>query len=122
MKRLGTALYETFAAREWTQEERDSIEDVLDAAAAFTEFRLPLADALAVGQLPTGDGQTAGAAYARYRAMLAAHPDDPRRAALAELLNVVIAAQPGVMTHKGFFFHEDLRGTGIVVRSRKEAA
>lgn len=122
MKALGTALYETFAARDWTQEERDSIDDVLDAAQAFVDFRLPLDEALKVGALATGEGRAATPAFARVRAILAASPNDPRRAALMELFNVVISAQAGVSTNHGWFTHDELRGTETVVRSRREAA
>jgi hypothetical protein len=115
---VGSAIQNAFANREWSREERDSINDVLDAAQAFTEFRLPLGEALKVGELATGDGFRSTAAFGRVRAVLAASFSDPRRRALLDLLDIVIAAQDGVQTNHGWFRHSDLAGTNVVIRNR----
>lgn len=118
---LGDAIQNAFANREWSKDERDSINDVLDAAADFTAFRLPLAEALKVGALPSDDGFRSTPAFGRVRAVLAASLTDPRRRALLDLLDIVIGAQAGVATNQGYFSLDDLRSSGITVRNRPKA-
>lgn len=118
---LGDAIQNAFANREWSKDERDSINDVLDAAAEFTAFRLPLADALKAGALPADDGFRSTPAFGRVRAVLAASLTDPRRRALLDLLDIVIGAQAGVQTNQGWRSHDDLARSGITVRNRPKA-
>lgn len=115
---LDTAIHEVFAGRDWSQEERDAIEDVLDAADAFTSFRLPLEEALKVGALATGNGMVTTPAFGRVRAILAARLDDPRRRSLLDMLDIVIRTQPGIQTNKGWFSHAEIAANGFVIRTR----
>lgn len=108
MKSIGDAIYEAFSTRDWTQEERDSIEDVLDAAMAFARFELPLAEAAKAGLMANRSDAAGEASFARVRAVLAADPADPRRRALLDMLDVMVRAQPVVITKFGLFERSEL--------------
>lgn len=115
---IDSAIHDAFAQRAWSQEERDAIEDVLDAADAFTSFRLPLEEALKVGALATGKGTATSPAFGRVRAILAARLDDPRRRSLLDMLDIVIRTQPGMQTNHGWFSHGEIAAHGFVIRTR----
>lgn len=121
MKSLGESIHEAFANRMWSQEERDSIEDVLDAAAAWAAFELPLAEAAKAGLMASRSDAAGGAAFARVRAMLASDPADPRRAALREMLEIMVRAQPVVITRFGLFERSELMRHDVHDQGRKAA-
>lgn len=121
MKSLGESIHEAFASRDWTPEERDSIEDVLDAAMAFARFELPLAEAAKAGVMASRSDAAGGASFAKVRAMLGADPSDPRRAALREMLEVMVRAQPVVITKFGLFERSELMRHDVRDQARQAA-
>lgn len=105
---IGQALRETFAEK-WTPEQRQAIEDALDAAAAWRNGALPLDAAAEQGECADRTGITLTPARAQAAAMLTADPADPRRAAMAAMLDALIARQPGVvLTQHGAMTDEAL--------------
>ena len=114
---IGAALRETFAQK-WTAEQRQAIEDVLDAALAWRSGKLPLNKAAEQGECADRNGITLTPPRAQAAAMLTADPADPRRAALAAMLDALIARQPGVvLTHQGVMTDEAIYAQRLDPRS-----
>ena len=74
--------------RDLTPEERGAVEDVLDAARAWAEGRLPLSEFVKVGPLPYRGRWTTN--YGRVVAVATAARDDPRRACLLRAIDKIL--------------------------------
>lgn len=116
---LADALTSLFGQRDWSPDERTSIQDVLDAARDWRAGRLPLALAGAAGEIATRDGILSPAGRSQCRAVLAASPSDSRRADLLAMLTALVSRQPNVaLTNRGLFSTDDLRAAGVTVNAR----
>lgn len=121
MESLAHAIQTAFANRDWTPEERQAMEDVLDAAAEWRAGRLPLKEAARFGEIADRSGVTCTAARTQYRAMLATPLEDPRRPALRALLDTLVARQPGVvLTSKGVFDRDEIYARGVTVNDARD--
>lgn len=91
-----------------TPEEADSVNDVLDAAAAWAAGQLPFYEAAAIGTIEDSHG-TPSPAYSRYVATIRTLNDDPRRKNLMDLLDVLIESQGYVTTRQGVYTKWEIR-------------
>lgn len=91
-----------------TPEQQASVDDVLDAAAAWAAGHLPFYEAAAIGTIEDANG-TPSPAYTRYVATIRTLSDDPRRKNLMDLLDVLIEAQGYVMTRQGVYTKFEIR-------------
>lgn len=91
-----------------TPEEQASVDDVLDAAAAFATGMLPFYEAAAIGTLTDWRGNVSPA-YTRYVAATRTPKNDPRRADLDTLLDRLIVAEGYVVCPQGTFTRWEIR-------------
>jgi glutathione synthase/RimK-type ligase-like ATP-grasp enzyme len=91
-----------------TDEDVASIEDCLDAAAAWRRGELPWQAAANVGAVRTGRGE-ALPSYTRHIAVRITPKSDTRRADLLALIDVLVRAEGYVVTTNGVFRPEEIR-------------
>lgn len=91
-----------------TPEQQDSVNDVLDAAAAWAAGQLPFYEVAAIGTIEDAHG-TPSPAYSRYVATIRTTKDDPRRQNLMDLLDVLIRSQGFTVTRQGVFTKWEVR-------------
>ena len=91
-----------------TADDALAVEDVLDAAASWQRGEIPFPVAASIGALVDWRGQPSPS-YSRYVALHLAGLDDPRRAALRALLDVLVRAEGYVVTRQGVFSSWEIR-------------
>jgi len=109
MDRLTVAMLQGQGKRQFTAEERDSVQDVLDAAAAWDAGAFPLTNAANLGTI-TYQG-IPSPRYTRFVAIVTTPAGDPRRAALLRMIDRIVAANRivtrfGVMDRDEFHQHD----------------
>lgn len=92
--------------------DKDSINDVLDAAVEWQEGRLPIFEFAKLGDIRTP-------AYTRYMAMLCSCGDE-RQLALRAAIEELLKAQGYVFTNHGMFTPNELGDAGMSVRWRHD--
>jgi hypothetical protein len=106
-------------AADLTAEDAATIEDILDAAAAWADGALPWYEAAKIGAMTyqTATGKTAeSSGYGRYRALRFTPADDPRRAALVRLVDDLVRRQGCEVTRQGVFDRDELADHGATMR------
>ncbi len=100
-----------------------AIEDCLDAAYAWKHDGLPYSEAIKVGVVYDQDGSETSAARTQCRALLQVALRRTKTAsgdALQELVGHAVSLQNGiVLTNRGAFLWDDLRGSGATVRNER---
>lgn len=96
-----------------TDDDKGSIEDVLDAAVECDEGRLPLHAFAQLGTVQPVWRVTPSAGYTRMLAMLVGRNDDPRRAALRRCLDRLLIEQGYVLTKHGLFAPDEIPGVPV---------
>lgn len=89
MDRVARSLLPDGGRRPLTPEEEDSVTDVLDAAAAWKAGTLPLTAAAAIGTITYRDHISPR--YSRFVAIATTPVGDPRRAALLEMVELMVS-------------------------------
>lgn len=89
-------------------EDRVAIEDVLDAAAAFAAGDLPFFEAAGIGTILNWRGEPSPP-YSRYVALRITPRTDPRREALAALIDTLIAKEGWRVTRQGVYSMTEIR-------------
>lgn len=110
-----------FISREPNMDEGLSIEWVLDAAQDFVDGKLPWYEAANIGAVTHIDWQSGrdieSTSYARFLAIVFTPASDPRRAAVLELCEEIVAQSGAVLTTHGLFEKQDLFEAGVTVRA-----
>lgn len=95
-------------ARPLTEDDMAVVEDVLDAADAWSRGELPWHVAAGVGTLVDWSGQPRPS-YSRYVAYRVASRDDPRVQALGALIEVIITMSGYRITRQGVYTAAEIR-------------
>src|SRR5947209_637191 len=113
---LGDALHAAFSERDWPPDERQAIDDCLDAAVEWSGGRLPLSEAVKIGVVADRDGIHVSSARTRCRAVLSTSGSDLRYTPLKRLLDRLVASQRHCeLTNKGLFEKDELIYRGVTV-------
>lgn len=91
-----------------TFEDVVAVEDCLDAAAAWQRGEMPWHVAAGVGTIRDWRGQVSSP-YSRYVAYRVTPPTDPRRQALAALIDVIVRQLGYRVTRQGVFIASEMR-------------
>lgn len=97
--------------RELTPEERECVEDVLDAAASWAAGELPYYEAANIGALEWGGKRSAG--YTRNIALKCTAKTDPRWRNLYDLITELIGRSGWVVSNQGCFAPSHLHGDDL---------
>jgi len=84
-------------------EERQDVDDVLEAALAWSDGGLPIHEFARVGTIPRPAGGLPSAGYTRSVAMLSTPISDPRRMALRRAIDTLLRFQGLEITRHGVF-------------------
>lgn len=104
-----------------TDEDKASVEDVLDAALECDEGRMPLYAFAQLGTVQPVWRVTPSASYTRMLAMMTSRHDDPRRRALRRCLDRLLIEQGNILTTHGLFVPGDLPPDVPVIGSYQRA-
>lgn len=98
--------------------DRQDVEDVLDAAAAWAGGDLPMGEFIRVGTLVIPGTGRVSPGYSRYMAMICADPGDVRRDALRGAVDRIILHGGLQITRHGIFEPAEIAESGAVVIGR----
>ena len=119
MNGLADAITQLVITRPLTDDDRATIQDILDAASEWNAGRLPFYAFMRAGTLLGYDRNNRryeSAGYARAVALVTTAPSDPRRACLLRAIEELCRLQDVVRTRHGTFTRESLHEHGVTVR------
>lgn len=101
-----------------TAEDRQEVDDVLDAAVEWQAGRLPLIEAARVGQIVSPGTDAPSAFYSRLVARFLSLGGDSRGPTMQALLEALVRFQGAQVTNFGIFDADELAASGVVIRGR----